>query len=408
MTTNGDDELHALLRQPGGGALLFQGTRAITAETPHEAPAVLQRLERELVAGRTLALIFSYELGHLLSTPPLPWPEKPHAHVARPPLVWALAVDAPATLSAAEAADWLRARAGRTSTRFVPASAHITLPEPLLDAAGFAEAFHRIQRYIAAGDTYQVNFTFPVIFTAAAHPARLHAAMWKRQPAPHAAYIELSEKLWALSASPELFLELTPDGGMHTRPMKGTAAREREPARDAANAERLRNDAKTKAENLMITDLMRNDLGRVAQLGSVRVPALHVVESYPSVHQMVSEVRARMRKGLSLEELLRAILPPGSITGAPKRRAMEIIDELEAQARGIYTGCIGWLRRTEDGHYEGVLSVAIRTVVMDACGHGRMGVGAGLVADSRADAEYAECLLKARFLRQALADCVEN
>ena len=400
---------HALLRQPGGESLLFAAPEAavIAAHAPAQVEQAIERMQRALDAGQVLAVALSYELGHVLATPPLPCPRKPHAPVPRPPLIWALPVEEAARLDTAGTAAFLRRRAMEDARRFTPAAA-TRMPEPLLDAAGFAQAFRRIQDYIAAGDTYQINLTFPVAFATRRHPALLHAALLRQQPAPHAAFLEMAAtdgaSLWVASASPELFLELDSEGGMHTRPMKGTAARHADAARDAAAARALRGDAKTRAENLMITDLMRNDFGRIAEVGSVRVPALHVVESYPTVHQMVSEVRARMRPGLCLRDMLAALLPAGSITGAPKRRAMEIIDELEDHARGLYTGNIGWLRKGANGHYEGVLSVVIRTALVDARGHGRMGIGAGIVADSRAQAEYAECLLKAQFLHGALRE----
>jgi anthranilate/para-aminobenzoate synthase component I len=184
--------------------------------------------------------------------------------------------------------------------------------------------------------------------------------------------------------------------------MKGTAARHPLKARDAQALRQLKDDAKARAENLMIADLMRNDLGRVSEIGSVRVPRLFAVESYPTVHQLISEVRARLLPELSVAGLFSALLPAGSITGAPKRRAMEIIDGLEPFARGIYTGCIGWLKKTRKGEFRGVFSVAIRTAVLNASGQGVLGVGAGIVADSDPEAEYEECLLKARFLRRAL------
>ncbi len=399
----------ALLHQPHGDALLFSAPHdaVIAAHTPAQVANALKRLQWALDEGRTLALALSYELGHLLATPPLPCPRKPHEHVPRPPLIWALPVDAPQRLDARQAAAFLCRRAAQTAHLFCPATT-AEPPRPALDEAAFARAFTRIQQYIAAGDTYQINLTFPLFFATTLHPARLHAALLRQQPAPHAAFLELAtqdgEPLWVASASPELFLEFDGAGGMHTRPMKGTAPRHADAARDAASAEELRGDAKTRAENLMITDLMRNDLGRIAEIGSVRVPALHVVESYPTVHQMVSEVRARMPAHVPLADLLAALLPAGSITGAPKRRAMEIIDELEHTARGLYTGNIGWLRKTPDGHYEGMLSVVIRTALLDVHGNGRMGIGAGIVADSQAGAEYAECLLKARFLRDALRE----
>ena len=215
---------------------------------------------------------------------------------------------------------------------------------------------------------------------------------------------------WVLSCSPELFLRHH-DGVLQARPMKGTAARSGDDAADALAARRLAADAKNRAENLMIVDLLRNDLGRVARTGSVRVPALFEVERYPTVLQMTSTVEAELPEDVGFPALLRALFPCGSITGAPKHRTMQLIAELETTPRGLYTGSLGWIDAPRPGHACGdfCLSVAIRTLTLErieqgadalagARHRGRMGVGAGIVIDSAAADEYAECRLKARFL----------
>ena len=195
-----------------------------------------------------------------------------------------------------------------------------------------------------------------------------------------------------LSLSPELFFRRE---GQHmsTRPMKGTAPRGRTPREDARLKTWLAMDEKQRAENLMIVDLLRNDLGRVARIGSVEVTDLFTVETYRSVHQMTSGITAELRSDMGLGDMLRALFPCGSVTGAPKVRAMEIIRELEGGARGIYTGAIGHIAPSGDAQF----NVAIRTVVLDDQG-GEMGIGGGIVADSKEESEYEECLFKAHFL----------
>ena len=195
-----------------------------------------------------------------------------------------------------------------------------------------------------------------------------------------------------LSLSPELFFRRE-GKHMSTRPMKGTAPRGRTPREDARLKTWLAMDEKQRAENLMIVDLLRNDLGRVAKIGSVEVTDLFTVETYRSVHQMTSGISAELRSDMGLKDMLRALFPCGSVTGAPKVRAMEIIRELEADPRGVYTGAIGHIAPSGDAQF----NVAIRTVVLDAQG-GEMGIGSGIVANSKADAEFEECLLKAQFL----------
>jgi para-aminobenzoate synthetase component 1 len=196
-----------------------------------------------------------------------------------------------------------------------------------------------------------------------------------------------------LSRSPELFFALDGRGGIETRPMKGTAPRDPDPARDAALRDGLGRDAKNRAENLMIVDLLRNDISRIARVGSVKVPELFAVESYATVHQMVSRITGRLLPGTPLSRIFAALFPCGSVTGAPKLRAMEIIRELEPGAREAYCGAIGWA--APDGRAS--FNVAIRTLALYPGGEAVLNVGGGLVADSTAADEYEEALWKARF-----------
>ncbi len=272
-----------------------------------------------------------------------------------------------------------------------PGPAGIAELRPALDAAQHAAAVGRIRDYIAAGDCYQVNFTFPLDGIAYGSPLALYARLRQRQPTRHAALLADGETV-SLSLSPELFLARQGER-LLTRPMKGTAPRGATPAADAANRAALLASPKERAENLMIVDLLRNDLGRVARTGSVRVDALFDAEAYPTVWQLTSSISAAA-PGVPLAALLRALFPCGSVTGAPKVRAMQIIDQLENGPRGIYTGSLGWL--LPGGDFS--LNVAIRTLSVAADGRMRMSVGGGIVADSEAAAEYRECLLKAQFL----------
>ncbi len=254
-----------------------------------------------------------------------------------------------------------------------------------IDEKRHAAAVDRIRDYISAGDCYQVNFTFPLHFDWFGHPAALYAGLRARQPVRYGGFVGDGAS-GIVSLSPELFLEKTGER-LVTRPMKGTLARDQA-------ARGLQESSKDRAENLMIVDLLRSDLGRVAASGSVQVEELFAIEDYPTVWQMVSTVSARV-PGASFADLLQALFPCGSITGAPKIRAMQIIAELEDQPRGVYTGAFGWV--APDGDCR--LNVAIRTLELAADGRGRMGVGSGIVADSTAAAEWRECLLKAGFLR---------
>jgi para-aminobenzoate synthetase/4-amino-4-deoxychorismate lyase len=266
---------------------------------------------------------------------------------------------------------------------------------PSLAPRRYAALINRIRELISAGDTYQVNFTLRERFHLSGSPLALYRDLCRSQPAPYCAFIDTG-RFSVASASPELFFRLDGDI-LTTRPMKGTARRGRWPEEDEAAKEELRRSDKERAENLMIVDLLRNDLGKVAQTGSVEVNALFEVEPFPTVHQMTSTITARLREGVGFPELFRALFPCGSVTGAPKRRTMEIIASLEDSPRGIYTGCIGYISPGR----EAVFSVAIRTAVIDtATGTGELGIGSGITWDSRPAAEYDECLAKARFARE--------
>lgn len=251
---------------------------------------------------------------------------------------------------------------------------------------------------IAAGDAYQVNLTFPIRFRFAGHPLALYAALRAKQPVAHGGVVALGEST-VLSVSPELFVSV--EGGRAvTRPMKGTAARGTDVAADCEARERLAADPKQRAENLMIVDLLRNDLSRVCQVGSVQVPALFNVETYPTFHALTSTVTGDLRPDARLRDILEALFPCGSVVGAPKIRAGEIIAELEGEGRGPYTGALGAVGPDCDLEF----NVAIRTAVLGADGEGRFGVGGGIVADSDPDAEYEEALLKGRVLTDLAED----
>lgn len=336
--------------------------------------ATLDSLERE--PGWVVAAL-DYELGYLLeaAAAPAAWSADKPSPLAR---FWRFAQCR--TLDSAEAESWLVAEVGE-------AAAGVGNLNAALDEKAYAAAVDRIKAYISEGDCYQVNFTFPLNFEWFGQPLALYARLRQRQPVRYGGFVgDASAGL--VSLSPELFLERQ-GNRLLTRPMKGTLPRHQ-------SAEILRTSAKDRAENLMIVDLLRNDLGRIARKGSVTVDRLFDIESYPTVWQMVSEISAQVPE-CGFGDILRALFPCGSITGAPKIRAMQIVSELEGAPRHLYTGALGWLAPNGDLR----LNVAIRTLELEADKHGRMGIGSGIVADSQVVAEWQECLLKARFLRDA-------
>ena len=255
-------------------------------------------------------------------------------------------------------------------------------------AAEYRQAFDRVQHYIREGDCYQVNLAQRFHADFSGSPWGAYRALRQMNPAPYGAYLNLPFGQ-VLSSSPEQFLGLQ-DGRVTTRPIKGTRPRQADAATDARTRAALAGSAKDRAENLMIVDLLRNDLGRVCRPGSITVPQLFAVESFATVHHLVSTVTGELAEGRDALDLLRACFPGGSITGAPKLRAMQIIDELEPAARGVYCGSIGWIG--VDGAMDS--NIAIRTLTVQD-GQVRYWAGGGIVADSNAADEYQESLDKA-------------
>ncbi|MBP7240742.1 aminodeoxychorismate synthase component I [Amaricoccus sp.] len=343
----------------------------ITARDVAEAPEALAALDAALAAGHWVAGYASYEAGYALE--PRLAPLMPAGR--RLPLV-----------------DFgVFPRGPGPAVPVTPGGALGAL-RPRWSRAEYATAFARAADYVRAGDIYQMNLTLPLDGQWSGDPAAIAATLARRQPVGFGAVVALGDTA-LVSRSPELFFALDGAGGIAARPMKGTAPRDPDPARDADLAAALRRDAKNRAENLMIVDLLRNDIGRIAEIGSVAVPALFEVETYATVHQMVSRVAGRLRPGVGLARAFGALFPCGSVTGAPKVRAMEIIRELEPWPRDAYCGAIGWA--APDGR--AAFNVAIRTLTLFPDGAAVLNVGGGIVADSTAEAEYEEALWKARF-----------
>ena len=275
-----------------------------------------------------------------------------------------------------------------------PSGAWLSALRPQITRADYSKAFAAVQEYIAAGDIYQANLTFPLSAEYAGDPLALYAALRPRAAAGYGGVIWTGERHY-LSFSPELFFALK-GARVTTKPMKGTAPRRADPIADAAEAETLRTDPKQRAENLMIVDLLRNDLSRVCEAGSVAVPELFHIESYPTVHQMTSTVTGILPEGDDAIDVIEALFPCGSITGAPKIRSMQIIGEVETAARGIYCGSIGRI----DANGDAAFNVAIRTFTLcDKAKTVSLGLGSGVVADSDEAAEWAECLAKGDFAK---------
>jgi para-aminobenzoate synthetase/4-amino-4-deoxychorismate lyase len=356
-------------------------------------PKLLAGLEDALARGLYAVPVLTYELGERMLG------IAAHPQEGQAPLAQVLLFEHVRMLDAAGVAAWL---AQRTACEAGPAG--IAAVRPNVDEAAFTRAIGRIRDYIAAGDTYQVNYTYRLRFDAFGTPAALYARLRARQPVPYGALVGLPDGRAVLSLSPELFVRHDA-GRLLARPMKGTAPASEDDEENAVRAQRLAADPKNRAENLMIVDLLRNDLGRIARTGSVGVPALFEVKRYSRVLQMTSTVQAQLDTGTTLAGIFDALYPCGSITGAPKRRTMEIIHELEPAARGLYTGALGWIdppTAPAAAFGDFCLSVPIRTLVLqpDSAGvrRGELGVGAGIVHDSVAESEYAECRLKANFL----------
>lgn len=260
------------------------------------------------------------------------------------------------------------------------------------DFETYRSRFEALHEHIRRGDCYQANLTMPVHARWRGTPRALFDALVQRQPVSYGALVEFGGPA-ILSRSPELFFRIDADGWIETHPMKGTAPRGATLQEDAEIVAAMLADEKTQAENRMIVDLLRNDVSLISQVGSLCVPKLFDIETYPTVHQMVSHVRAKLLPEIGLPEILASLFPCGSVTGAPKMWAMQILHRLEAGPRDVYCGAIGWC----DPAGPMCFSVAIRTLSLFSSGKAVFNVGGGIVFDSKAKAEYEECLLKARF-----------
>jgi len=366
----------------GPPSLLFSDPlEIVTANTPEEVPAALRRIEEAVAGGLHAAGFFAYELGYALEPKLAPlMPAKRNV-----PLLWIGLYRAPIEMTSSEVEHWLA-----THTR--SGSFHFTDVSLSWDEDAYLQRFAEVIEKIRAGDIYQLNLTFKARFKLSGSPLTFFLDLRQKQRVAYGGIVDTGE-MTVLSASPELFIEQE-GRTVFTRPMKGTAPRAGTEEADAVARRQLAEDVKQRAENLMIVDLMRNDIGRISEIGSVEVTDLFTVETYKTLHQMTSGVRSTLQQGIGIGELMRAIFPPGSIIGAPKIRAQELIRQLESEPRGVYCGAIGYI--APEGR--ALFNVAIRTAVVFRNADGEMGIGSGVVFDSQGPKEYAECLLKMKFL----------
>ena len=359
---------------------LHNPLKRIAVSDERDLTAAFAEIERAQKQGHWVALALDYGLGH--------WLEPALSSAAGAPageprlLAWIYASHTRGTP--------VTAASDESAPEIPPAITDVTAE---LNKHDYLAMIEDIKRHIQAGDVYQVNATFALAVKMSGDPYRLYQHLASQHPGHYCAYIE-DDTQKILSFSPELFLERTGDQ-LTTRPMKGTAPRiHDDPVQDHDIGQALLASEKNRAENLMIVDLLRNDLGRIARPGSVKVAPLFELEAYPSVWTMTSTIKATLPSETNLQTILRALYPCGSITGAPKIAAMQAIDRIEAAPRGIYCGSIGWLAPSGDF----CLNVAIRTLVLDAEGRGHYHVGSGIVHDSIAEEEWQECFWKARIL----------
>ena len=369
------------------GVLLDDPLDIVETSRLSDLPQALERLQRSIDSGLHAAGFFSYEAGYGLE----PCLRKLLPEERSLPLMWFALFTRPKHLTGADYENFLeQAGTGQPDGRLLNI-------RPDRSKKDYLRGFEKVKQFIAAGDLYQANLAMRLLFEHQGVPFLLYRKLREKQPVRYGCFLH-APRFSLLSVSPELFFEVS-DGILTTRPMKGTARRGKTDEEDRALSESLRNDEKNRAENLMIVDLMRNDLSRLCQPGTVKVGDLYRVERYPSLFQMTSQVTGRLKPELSVYELFRALFPAGSITGAPKIRAMQLISQLEEQPRGAYCGAMGILSRDRStGQLRARFNVAIRTLTLWPDGRGETFVGSGIVQDSRGEDEYRECLLKAKFL----------
>ncbi|WHO74264.1 aminodeoxychorismate synthase component I [Rhizobium sp. BT03] len=358
--------------------LFAEPAEIIVARTCAEFFAGLARMEKAKAEGKWLAGYMAYEAGYLFEEKLAPFAREDR----ETPLLCFGVFDAPQ----ADTHPLAQPKQRLENEEF------LTAPKAAWDFPIYKERFDRLHEHLRLGDAYQANLTMPVEARWNGDPRAAFWSLIERQPVKYGALIDLGGPL-ILSRSPELFFRTDEDGWIETHPMKGTAKRGATATEDAEIVEAMRRDIKTQAENRMIVDLLRNDISRITEVGTLDVPKLFDIETYPTVHQMVSHVQARLIPGLSIRDIFSALFPCGSITGAPKIRAMEILHALEDGPRDAYCGAIGMISPSGAMRF----SVAIRTITLFDGGRAVFNVGGGIVFDSTAEAEYEECLLKARF-----------
>ena len=396
--------------RPGFGAcrstLFHSPDTIIEAKTIEDVAEALLKIDRLASEGYYLAGWIAYECAYALEEKLQPCFKTSAAE----PLIWMMATKHRKTLSPAEVATLLY-KSERGNKREIK----VSTPKMQLSKADYFKAIERIQEYIQTGDVYQVNYTMPASFELMGDPLAFYENLREQQPVAFGAYIDTGHHK-ILSRSPELFIQDV-NGTLKAKPMKGTAARGLTPVQDIDNAQNLLTDEKSRAENLMIVDLLRNDLSRISEAGSVSVNSLYDLETYPTLHQMTSTITAKASNDLTISEMIGAIFPCGSVTGAPKIRAMEIISELELEPRGAYCGAIGYIAPPKTAlsskspkNRDWMFNVPIRTLMLEGVSNsetptpiykGRFHIGSGIVADSEVQNEYDECLLKAEFITRS-------
>lgn len=350
----------------------------IVANEADEFLPALARMQEARDAGKYLAGYMSYEAGHLFEPKLAPLAEGNR----KVPLLCFGVFAAPSQDDVASA----------KQLKSIDPDDFLSELRPVWAFEEYEMQFNKLHQHLRQGDCYQANLTMPITGRWHGDPLTAFWSLIERQPVKYGALVDLGGPV-VLSRSPELFFSVNRDGWIETHPMKGTVKRGATEKEDAEIIAEMRQDEKTLAENRMIVDLLRNDISRITEVGSLDVPKLFEIETYPTVHQMVSHVRAKLLPNMSIADIFSAIFPCGSVTGAPKMRAMEILHDLEVGPRDAYCGAIGYISPKGDMRF----SVAIRTITLFADGRATFNVGGGIVFDSTAQSEYDECLLKAKF-----------
>ena len=351
--------------------------RVVTLRRGADLDRVFTELQDAHDSGHWIAGFLSYEAGHLFEPKLAPLAKDDR----ETPLMSFGIFDAPA-----DGHPRAQPRQRAENEPFLES------PHAAWDLDAYRLRFDRLHRHLREGDCYQANLTMPIVARWSGDPVAAFWSLIERQPVKYGALVSLDGPV-LLSRSPELFFHVDANGWIETHPMKGTAPRGANAGEDAAIIAAMQADPKSQAENRMIVDLLRNDISRITEVGTLDVPRLFDVETYPTVHQMVSHVRAKLIAGTSLRDIFAALFPCGSITGAPKMRAMEILHDLEDGPRDAYCGAIGWIAPGGTMQF----NVAIRTISLFDDGRAVFNVGGGIVFDSTAESEYEECLLKGRF-----------